>query len=241
MIGIYKITNKINNKIYIGQSKNIEQRWKEHIRHSKDKYSRHKPYIHSAINKYGKDNFKFDVIEECKFEELDEKERYYIKLYNSNKRGIGYNITPGGDAKYNIVLKGVDNPVSVFSKDEIYFIREMYANKNISKMEAYKIFCDKIKEVNINTFTCVWRGDGYTDIHYDVYTEENKKLNRMLSYTRKDITKHSRVVDLKDVLEIRKLKKEGIKRKYVYEKFSFYNKNTFNDIWFYNTFKKIMP
>lgn len=241
MIGIYKITNKINNKIYIGQSKNIEQRWKEHVRHSKDKYSRNKPYIHSAINKYGKDNFKFEVLEECKFEELDEREKYYIAEYKSNVKGIGYNSTPGGDARYNIVLRGVDNPVSVFSEDEVFYIRDLYADKNTTLSEAYNLFCSRYKNISINTFKCVWYGRSYKEIHYDVYTEENRKMNKDLSLRKRDITKHSRVVDLNDVLEIRNFKKEGIKRRLVYSKYSFYNKNTFDDIWYYNTFKNIIP
>jgi len=241
MIGIYKITNKINNKVYIGQSKNIEQRWKEHIRHSKDEYSRNKPHIHCAINKYGKENFNFEVLEECKFEELDDKERYYIAKYKSNIKGIGYNSTPGGDARYNIVLRGTDSPVSVFSEEEVFYIRELYADKNTTVNEAYEMFCSKYKNVSINTFKPVWRGHGYKDIHYDVYTEENHKMNNDLSWKKRDITKHARVVDLNDVLEIRKLKKNGIKRGIVYSKYSFYNTNTFNGIWYYNTFKNIIP
>ena len=57
---VYKITNKLNNKIYIGQSVNIERRWKEHICDN-----RKNSLIHLAIQKYGKDNFDFEVIEEC--------------------------------------------------------------------------------------------------------------------------------------------------------------------------------
>jgi group I intron endonuclease len=60
MTGIYKITNKINGKVYIGQSINIERRWKEHI---SDK--RKNSLIHLAIEKYGEKNFNFEIIEEC--------------------------------------------------------------------------------------------------------------------------------------------------------------------------------
>lgn len=66
MIGIYKITNKINGKIYIGQSINIERRWKEHIFDN-----RKNSLIHLAIIKYGKENFSFEVIEECNQKELN--------------------------------------------------------------------------------------------------------------------------------------------------------------------------
>lgn len=68
MIGIYKIQNKINNKIYIGQSVHIERRFQEHCFPSKTSV------ISKAIQKYGKDNFTFDIIEECNISELNEKE-----------------------------------------------------------------------------------------------------------------------------------------------------------------------
>ena len=57
MVGIYKITNTKNNKVYIGKSTDIERRWKEHIRHSKDEFTKEKPAIHKAINKYGVNTF----------------------------------------------------------------------------------------------------------------------------------------------------------------------------------------
>ena len=76
-IGIYKIENKINHKIYVGQSQHIEKRWQEHCRNSADSV------IGRAIQKYGKDNFSFQILEECTVEELDDKEQYYIQLYDS--------------------------------------------------------------------------------------------------------------------------------------------------------------
>ena len=59
MIGIYKITNLINDKKYVGQSIHIDRRWKEHI------YQNRNSAIHQAIEKYGIENFIFEIIEEC--------------------------------------------------------------------------------------------------------------------------------------------------------------------------------
>ena len=87
MIGIYKITNKLNNKAYIGQSKHIEQRWKEHQQLSR------KSLIHKAIEKYGINNFTFEILEECSRELLNEKERFYIELYQADQ--FGYNGNKG--------------------------------------------------------------------------------------------------------------------------------------------------
>lgn len=89
MIGIYKIENKINGKIYIGQSIHIEQRWSEHLYQSS-----HCTLLKYALAKYGQDNFTFEVIEECSQQELNEKEIYWIEFYNSYENG--YNLTRGG-------------------------------------------------------------------------------------------------------------------------------------------------
>lgn len=87
--GIYKIENLINKKIYVGQSIDIEERFKKHLR-AKDNF-----YIHKALEKYGKINFNFQIIEECPVEKLNEREIYWINYYNSLIPN-GYNMIPGG-------------------------------------------------------------------------------------------------------------------------------------------------
>lgn len=84
-IGIYKITNKINNKVYIGQSVHIERRWSEHCFPSKESV------IAKAIKEYGKENFLFEIIEECNVEELDAREKYWIQYYDCMVPN-GYNV-----------------------------------------------------------------------------------------------------------------------------------------------------
>jgi group I intron endonuclease len=91
---IYCAINIINNKKYIGQTiRNLDKRIKEHISHaSKDnKYA-----FHLAINKYGIDKFEWEEIDIANNqEELDEKELYWIKFYNTYGKG-GYNMSVGG-------------------------------------------------------------------------------------------------------------------------------------------------
>lgn len=91
MIGIYKITNLINNHCYVGLSNNIERRWKEHI--TPKNINNKKTNIAKAFRKYGIANFKFEVLEECSIEQLNVKEQYYIQIlkpiYNMNKGGKG--------------------------------------------------------------------------------------------------------------------------------------------------------
>ena len=96
---IYKITNLINNKVYIGQTKNFEQRKKTHIRDSKNK----KFLISRAINKYGVENFLFEIIKECEtLEEINSEEKEYIIKYNSRNMKYGYNIDEGGRSEISI-------------------------------------------------------------------------------------------------------------------------------------------
>ena len=96
MIGIYKIENLINHKVYIGQSKNIERRWTEH--RTRVNYARNDNLpLYRAFRKYGIENFSFEVIEQCNVEKLNEKEKKYIQLYNSFAPN-GYNATLGGES-----------------------------------------------------------------------------------------------------------------------------------------------
>lgn len=93
--GIYCIENTVNNKKYIGQSKKIKYRCGQHIRELENNYH-YNEYLQRSWNKYGKDNFKFYVLEYCDVDSLDEKEKYYILLYNTIDRDNGYNLTSGG-------------------------------------------------------------------------------------------------------------------------------------------------
>lgn len=92
MIGIYKITNKINGQCYIGQSINIARRWKEHIQASTTKNSQ----LYIAMRKYMIENFTFEIIEECSENKLNEREKYWIQYYDSYNNG--YNMTNGGES-----------------------------------------------------------------------------------------------------------------------------------------------
>lgn len=91
MIGIYLIRNKINNKVYVGQSINIEKRWRDH------KVRKDDSAIHQAIQKYGVENFEFKVLQECTRDELNDLEVFYIEKYKSFGKN-GYNLNKGGNS-----------------------------------------------------------------------------------------------------------------------------------------------
>lgn len=89
--GIYKITNKINGKCYIGKSINIFRRWRD-----EKNFRGINIYLKASFEKYGIENFTFEILEECIEEELNEKEKYYISLFDSTNKEKGYNMTFGG-------------------------------------------------------------------------------------------------------------------------------------------------
>ena len=94
---IYKITNKVNGKVYIGQTRySVEFRWRQHC-NKKDN-----TYFHNAIHKYGKDSFVVETLEECDIKDLDSKEIFYIAKFNSFTDG--YNLTLGGNGNRKLLL-----------------------------------------------------------------------------------------------------------------------------------------
>ena len=109
---IYKVTNKVNNKVYIGKTldSSIQERFKEHVKEAKVKqYNR--PF-HLALNKYGADNFEIEEIEQAPASILSEREKYWIAYYHSyihDEDCNGYNATRGGEGSleydYSIIIQ----------------------------------------------------------------------------------------------------------------------------------------
>lgn len=93
---LYKITNLINGKIYIGQAADVSKRWYDHRRAIK--LNKPTQIVHHAMIKYGLDSFEFEVIACCKTQEdANETETLLVSQYNSFvKNGNGYNATLGG-------------------------------------------------------------------------------------------------------------------------------------------------
>lgn len=104
--GIYGIRNKVNEKIYIGKTQvNFGDRWDSHK--SKLRGNKHdNPHLQHAWNKYGENNFKFIILEECvedvSLEEINDLEIQYIKEYKNKKQS--YNISDGGDGAHGCHL-----------------------------------------------------------------------------------------------------------------------------------------
>ena len=90
-MGIYKITNLVNNKIYVGSSTNIKKRWRDHKWYLKEN-KHHNSHLQASVNKYGIGLFKFNIELECDVKLLLIEERKVINKYNSNDRTCGYNV-----------------------------------------------------------------------------------------------------------------------------------------------------
>jgi predicted DNA-binding protein YlxM (UPF0122 family) len=129
---IYIITNNINSKVYIGQTiQTLENRWKAHCR---NKCSRNEMNMHikRAILKYGKQNFSITELERCKVTELDEKEIYYIKLYNSYIEG--YNSTKGGKSGTKELKLDIEQQQDCIELYKLGFsLREVAKEFNVDK------------------------------------------------------------------------------------------------------------
>lgn len=96
---VYVIHNLLNNKIYVGKTKNLKRRWSSHLSFAKGNITNQ--YIHKAIRKYGSNNFVFSLIQELFNEtECNKAEQYWINYFNSRNSKYGYNLTDGGDGSY---------------------------------------------------------------------------------------------------------------------------------------------
>lgn len=131
--GIYSIENKTNHKKYIGQSVNIKNRWCHHKADLKNG-EHDNDYLQKSWNKYGDQNFEFKILEECSENMLNDRERYYIDLYNTMNRDYGYNLKSGGQDK-NYATEDVKNKISKGNKK---YYKEHPEAKIQSSINAYK-------------------------------------------------------------------------------------------------------
>lgn len=155
---IYKITNKINNKIYIGQT--IKERPSD--RYSQHRYLANHPeqekgisYLHRAMASDGLDNFQFEIIEQIENDLLNEREQYWIKYYDCIVPN-GYNITDGGSG-----TQGYSRPQSIEERE-----KRQQSNKN------YYIEHPEAIEKARQRATELWKNEEYRK----KVTESNKKF-----------------------------------------------------------------
>jgi group I intron endonuclease len=157
MIGIYKIENLINGKVYIGQSIHIERRWQEHCQPSS------RSLIGKAIQKYGKEHFTFQVLDECSEEYLDELEERYISVYNS--------VVPNG---YNIETASKGKTSFVFYDQEIF----TDIVKDITSSDLTLVAIAEKYDLSRRTIQRINQGDVHHDINKVYLLRDTAKPSR---------------------------------------------------------------
>jgi len=187
MCGVYKITNKVNNKVYVGQSIDIKRRWHDHkiAAFSKNNAQFDAP-LYRAMRKYGIENFSFTVLEECDQNDLDQKERDYIKKHNSHGNN-GYNQTDGGS--------GFENKPKLSREIVAQIIDRLKSSIDNSEKigQDFGVSSHSIRAINRGV---VWRVD---DEHYPIrehLASIKRENNHTLSSKGKiSKTKHARHVE----------------------------------------------
>lgn len=228
MIGIYKITNLINNHSYIGLSTHIEDRWKYHKTPYNWEREKNKT-LYQAILKYGIDNFKFEILEECSVEELSEKEKFYIDKYDTFHNG--YNMTAGGES--NI---GDSHPRHKLTQSDVEDIRIRYDNLERRK-DVYELYKDRIGE---SGFGKIWKGETWRGIMMEVYSIENKNFHLHDTANKGSYNGRAKLTE-SDVRNIRIRRKNGEALSKVYKDYQDkITKGSFTNIWSYQNWKNIV-
>lgn len=139
---IYIIKNDINDKVYIGQSLNTEERFKSHCKKNFEN-----SLIDIAIQKYGKEHFWYEIIE-SQIENYNDREKYWIEFYNS-KTPNGYNILNGGNEPP--IFYGNEHPNTKISDENVILLKNDLKNTAISLQELankYKISKKQVLRIN---------------------------------------------------------------------------------------------
>lgn len=222
--GIYKITNKINKKSYIGQSKNIEHRWIAHKSESRLSYNPQYNYsIHKAFRKYGIENFTFEIIENTTPAELNDKEKYWIEYYDSYNNG--YNETTGGEA--GPCQLGEKNTNARLTEQDVVCIRtQLLHGKMLS--QVYPAFQDKVSH---RGFEHVWRGECWPHIMPEAI--EYLKTEEYKTSVKKFCGEMSHKKTEQYRQDIAKRKYNGENRDQVFKDYKGkYTKSGFFDLWY---------
>ena len=232
MTGIYKITNTITKKVYIGLSNDIEQRWKTHKKRYKiESDKEYEKYLYRSFRKYGIEAFTFEVIEECPPEELSNREIYWISYYDSYANG--YNETPGGEI---VCVGGEKHPNHKLTEEDVKIIRNYYKNKARRK-DVYNLYKNYIGE---SGFSKIWKGETWKNIMPEVYTEENKEFHKHNTANSGSQNGRSKLTE-QEVFNIRTRRKNGEKLSDVYADYSDrMTYKSFSNVWTYQHWKNII-
>ena len=225
---IYQITNKINDKKYIGITNNIQKRWGNERSYPSD--PRRRQVIQEAIHKYGADNFKFEVLARgLSVEEAVEQEARLIVALDTLVPN-GYNVHPGGEYHPHSLSKfGAENPNANLTEEEAQYILD---NRNQPMCLLYDDFSDKI---SYETFKKVYHHITYTNLST---TTEEYPYNREFAcqFT-------SGPLEYDDVVDIRNRYAAGEYWKDVWKDYqwAYENEWSFWNVYYGNRYELVMP
>jgi len=212
---IYKSTNKITGKIYIGQTtKNLEQRIKGHIKESK--IDKNRPFL-SSINKYGEDNFIFETIDSAdNLNELNDKEIYWINFYNSVSPN-GYNVTGGGQGKKMIKTKELGRRISEGLKNSEKWQTLLKDEEYLKKRETNFISWNKGKKFSPKHKEKIWEKNRDRILQFNKSTSKKwivvDKDNNIIRMTGREEYFEKLGMDTGDISRMSKILSQGKNRK----------------------------
>lgn len=148
-IVIYCIKNIINNKIYIGSTKNFKYRTWYHFNQLKNG-KHHSLHLQRAYDKYGKSNFSYSIIEECNLLNRQERELYHIKINNSFDKNFGYNMYMPNEDNFTCSDETKDKMKLSKLLNKISISIDMY-NLNGTFIKTYQSMNECKLETNIHT------------------------------------------------------------------------------------------
>ena len=239
-MGIYKVTNKVDNKIYVGCSKNIEKRWTRHKSSCNNPNDRsYNTKFYTAMREHGVDNFTFEVLEECSEDLLMQKEKQYIKDLKATDDSIGYNLSIGGDIT-GFDKSGENHGNHKLTEADVIEIRELYAKKEKAARETYEEFYSE--RINWTGFHKIWNGYTWTKVMMEVYTPENKEWHKAKACSRSGSKNGSTKLTEADVLDIRTRRNSGEDRSAIYDDYKEkITRKGFGLIWNDVNWKNIQP
>lgn len=225
---VYKITNKINNKIYVGITNNIKKRWDNEKSYPSNPKKRQ--VIQNAIHKYGADNFVFEILyRNISIEEAVERECQLIKELNSLIPN-GYNVHPGGQYHPNYSPQyGADNANAKLSIEEAQYILD---NRDKPMSLLYEEFSDKL---TYEAFRKIYHHQTYTNL---TTTTSEYPHNREFTcqFT-------SGPLEYDDVVDLRERYARGEYWRDAFEdyKWAYADDWTFWNVYYGNRYKLVMP
>lgn len=211
--GIYIIKNKINDKVYVGQSVDIRIRWYAHKQSAKNRGAQDADtHIHEAMRSYGIENFYLEILELCDYSKLSEREIYWIEKYNSYENG--YNMTRGGESN-----KGESNGRALLTESMVREIRAAYGNK-IPFREVYEKYKNVISKRGLQK---VWHCETWQNVMIEVYTDENRQWHATQAKRHQDgnislgFNNQQRACSEEEIEKMRQLREKGFSYKKIGE------------------------